>query len=110
MYLFDNLSNTANRITISSGKLKANENNYTFSLNMLTPGKNVRDNRRSLLNMKPNSEYILTEVIGSVKEPNGQCVELFINNEYKGEYLLTFRDTSKMHQDILDESPNVPNV
>ena len=90
MYLFDNLSNIPNKITISSGKLKLIEDNYIFSLHMLTPGKNKRDNKLSILNMKPNSEYILT-AINDVSE-NGinrkHIVELFLNNEYKGVYSL----------------------
>ena len=34
IYLFDNLSNIPNKITISSGKVKMNEDNYIFSLHM----------------------------------------------------------------------------
>lgn len=102
IYLFNNLSNTTNKITISNGKLKINEDNYTFSLNKTSPGKNIRDNKISILNMKPNSEYILTavthneetsaeEINESInREPNNQRVELFINNEYKGIYSLGY--------------------
>ena len=83
MYLFDNLSNIPNKITISRGKIKMNEDNYIFSLNMLTPGKNKRENKLSILNMKPHSEYVLTKVNNTFRN-----VELFINNEYKGVYSL----------------------
>ena len=62
MYLFDNLSNIPNKITISGGKIKMEEDNYVFSLHMLTPGKNKRDNKLSILNMKPNSEFILKPI------------------------------------------------
>ena len=90
MYLFDNLSNIPNKITMSSGKIKMNEGNYIFSLHMLTPGKNKRDNKISILNMKPNSEYILTPINNEQEnEANkNQRVELFLNNEYKGVYSL----------------------
>ena len=86
MYLFDNLSNIPNKITISRGKIKTEDDNYIFSLHMLTPGKNKRDNKLSILNMKPNSEFILTK-----NEPENKAhrVELFFNNEYKGMYYLT---------------------
>ena len=98
MVLFNNLANTPNKITVSNGKLKIDENNYTFSLNMTTPGKNIRDNKISILNMKPNSEYLLTginnvEEIASKetgKEPRNHRVELFTNNEYKGIYSLGY--------------------
>lgn len=95
MYLFDNLTNIPNKITISSGKIKINGNNYVFSLHILTPGKNKRDNRVSILNMKPNSEYTLTKVENLQLNENkhnidnlNHRVELFINNEYKGVYEL----------------------
>lgn len=99
IYLFDNLSNIPNKITISSGKIKMNEDNYIFSLHMLTPGKNKRDNKVSILNMRPNSEYILTKISNTSDnlqeqedsiniESKKHRVELFLNNEYKGVYSL----------------------
>lgn len=97
IYLFDNLTNMPNKITISSGKVKMNENNYVFSLHTLTPGKNKRDNRISILNMKPNSEYILTKLDNLQNNENkhnldnkNHRVELFVNNEYKGVYNLYY--------------------
>ena len=90
MYLFDNLTNIPNKITISRGKVKMNEDNYVFSLQMLTPGKNKRDNKLSILNMKPSSEYTLSpirnEQENEIKRKNK--VVLFLNNEYKGVYFL----------------------
>ncbi len=87
VYLFNNLSNTANRILISDGKFRINEDNYALSLHMLTPGKNKRENKKSIFNMPPHSEYILTEAVG---DTGGlQLIELFINNEYKGQFLIT---------------------
>ena len=95
MYLFDNLTNNLNKITISRGVVKMNENDYMFSLHMLTPGKNKRDIPISLLNMKPSSDYILTKVdnIESNEEVQDidqkkHIVEVFMNNEYKGIYYL----------------------
>ena len=90
IYIFNNLSNTPNRITISRGKLRINEENYAFSLNMLTPGKNVRENKISILKMKPESEYALTKVQEDDKDSKKQIVELFINKEYKGLYSLGY--------------------
>ena len=103
IYVFNNLANTPNKITISIGELEIQEDNYIFSLNMLTPGKNIRDNKISILNMKPNSEYILTtitnneetteETIEKSKDAKNHRVELFINNEYKGVYSLGYVQT-----------------
>ena len=97
MYLFDNVSNIPNKITVSRGKIKINGDNYIFSLHMLTPGKNKRDNKLSILNMNPNSEYILTKAEDSqLKEDNTNIenkkhnVELFLNNEYKGVYSIRY--------------------
>lgn len=101
IYLFDNLSNIPNKITVSSGKIKLNEGEFIFSLHMLTPGKNKRDNKISILNMKPNSEFILTEVTktsDNIQEQTSDInmenkknrVELFLNNEYKGIYNLEY--------------------
>lgn len=94
MYLFNNLSNTPNKITISSGKLKIKDNKYTFSLNMTTPGDNIRENKISIFNMNPHSKYILKEIndeeedTETGKDDNKHRVELFINNEHIGIYSL----------------------
>ncbi len=99
MYLFDNVSNIPNRVTISGGKFRINDDGYMFSLHMLTPGKNKRDNILSILNMKPNSEYALIKVdtasenmevqdVATSFENEKNKVELFINSEYKGVYYL----------------------
>lgn len=85
MYLFNNLTNMPNKITISGGKFKINDNSYTFSLHMITPGKNKRDYAISILNMKPKSEYTLAEVNAEADNVNHK-VMLFLNNEYKGVY------------------------
>ncbi|MBR3255763.1 MAG: hypothetical protein IKF97_06120 [Clostridia bacterium] len=88
MYLFDNLSNAPSKVTISDGKIRIgeNQNNYKIILNMISPGKNIRENKRPLLNMKPSSEYILTPANDVTQHKN--LVELFINNEYKGKYTI----------------------
>ena len=87
MYLLDNLSNIPNKVTISKGKIKKDRENYIFSLHMLTPGKNKRDNKISILNMRPNSEFILTPINNELENKINK-VELFLNNEYKGLYYL----------------------
>ena len=94
MYLFDNLSNIPNKITISKGKIKMDEDNYIFSLHMFTPGKNKRDNKISILNMKPNSEYILTPITNFLSNEGNKTnrVELFLNNEYQGIYYLKYNN------------------
>lgn len=102
IYVFNNLSNTPNKVTVSNGKLKINEEGYTFALNMTTPGKNIRDNRISILNMKPNSQYTLTEVKNSDAEstqvaeagspPKSHRVALFINSEHRGVYSLGYAE------------------
>ena len=67
-----------------------NEDKIIFTLHMLTPGKNKRDNKLSILNMKPNSEYILTQIKNEQEDEldKNHRVELFLNNEYKGIYSL----------------------
>ncbi len=93
MYLFDNLSNIPNKVITSSGKIRMNEKDFLFSLHVLTPGKNKRENKLSILNMKPNSEFELTKINNDNLPKQGDntknnIVVLFLNNEYKGVYLL----------------------
>lgn len=102
IYLFDNLTNIPNKIIISSGKIKTNGENYVFSLHMLTPGKNKRDNKLSILNMKPSSEYILTPKNNELKNEMDKyySVEVFFNNEYKGIYSLGYNEKVKKDEVI----------
>ena len=90
IYLFDNLTDNPNKITVSMGKLKINKDSYDVSLKMLTPGKNERENKRTILGLKPNSRFTLIpaneEFEESTSEPREALVELFINSEYKGIY------------------------
>ena len=99
LYIFNNLEHTPNRITISDGKIKIGSDYYEFSLNMISVGKNKRENRISILNMDPNSEYVLTKITtdtnrkgidssNNKQPPKKQIVELFINNEYQCVYSL----------------------
>ena len=108
IYLFNNLSNATNRITRSSGKLRITGESISFSLNKRSPGKNVRDNKISILNMKPNSEYVLNVAgFGEDEELKGQRVELFINGEYRGVWNLgTSVKSSK--NGTFDGRPQVP--
>lgn len=100
-YLFNNLNNTTNRVTISDGKFRTDENGYTFSLKMKSPGKSTRENRVSILSMKPHSEYTLTFIENDSGEinmemlnenfdkiPRDNRVLVFINDEFKGIYTL----------------------
>ena len=86
LYLFDNLSDIPKKITKSEGRIRENKDGYEISLDMLTPGKNRRDNRISLLNMKPSNEY---KLVKANDMDRNRRVELFINNEYKGVYSLS---------------------
>lgn len=95
IYVFNNLIHTPQRITVSNGKVKLDGENYIFKLNMTTPGNNIRDNKISILNMKPNSEYTLIKTgedgqngSNNNNEHKNNKVLLFINNENKGIYLL----------------------
>ena len=91
LYLIDNLTDSPNKVVISNGKIKKDGDKYIFSLNMTTPGKNIRENRKSILNMKPNSEYVLNKIEdGQEKNPRQHQVMLFINGEYKGVYYISF--------------------
>ena len=104
IYIFNNLSNNYNRVTKSAGRLKISNNNeneekeYIFSLVTFSPGKNQRDNKISLFNMKPRSKYKLTIINNNSEESEVEInkenessnkVELFINNKYEGLYLLS---------------------
>lgn len=92
MYLFNNLSNTPNRITKSRCKLDIMEDGeYKLSLTMFSPGKNKRKNNLSLFNMKPEDEYMLypiDNVENMEKIIDNYNVELFINNKYIGLYTI----------------------
>ena len=105
MYLLDNLSDIPNKVIISDGKFKINEDNYIFSLHMLTPGKNKRNHKISILNMKPHSEYIL-KPINDVVENENHRVELFLNNEYKGVYSLGYIEEKIPNDNVKPKDKN----
>ena len=90
IYLFDNMAHIPNKITISGGRVKASDSDIFFSLHILTPGKNRRESPKSILNMRPSKEYVLTPINGEVEEEvgMGRQVELFLNNKYKGRYII----------------------
>ena len=94
IYLFDNMAHIPNKITISEGRIKSSDNKIIFSLHILTPGKNRRESPKSILNMKPSKEYILTPMNGEVEEEarRARQVELFLNNEYKGRYEIGYSE------------------
>ena len=97
MWLFNNQSNSTNRVTISEGKMKKNKDSdsYNISLEYLTLGNNIRENEISILNMEPSSKYLLNtleneasdEEIGE-NNANPNVVNLFVNNRYKGVYTI----------------------
>ena len=94
IYLFDNMAYIPNKITISEGRIKSSDNKIIFSLHILTPGKNRRESPKSILNMKPSKEYVLTPINVEVEEEARMArqVELFLNNEYKGRYEIGYSE------------------
>ena len=92
MYLFDNLQSSSNRIIKSDGRLNIeNDDNYKMHLEVLSPGRNIRDNIISIMGMEPSSRYELTKVESlednkDKKYENNHLLELFIDNQYKGIY------------------------
>ena len=93
IYMFDNQSNQPNRTMITPAKLDLRSANngleYKISLQMLTPGKNKRENNQSIFNQKPEDDYILSKAnTNSSFEAGNNYIELFINGEYKGLYVM----------------------
>ncbi len=92
IYLFDNMAHIPNKITISGGRIRASDDSIIFSLHILTPGKNRRESPKSILNMRPSKEYVLTPMNSGAEEEASQehQVELFLNSEYKGIYVIGY--------------------
>lgn len=91
MYFFDNLQNSSNRIIKSDGILNIENDNYKMHLEVLSPGRNIRDNVISIMGMETSSRYDLIKVesVGeddNVKYEDNHLIELFIDNKYKGIY------------------------
>jgi len=92
IYLFDNLTDSNNRITRSDGRMNVERNdNYMLHLELLSPGKNVRDNVISIMGMEPTSRYILTKIntledSNNTRYEDNHIIELFIDNKYMGLY------------------------
>lgn len=92
MYFFDNLENSSNRIIKSDGILNIeNDSNYKMHLEVLSPGRNIRDNVISIMGMEPSSRYDLSKVKSleedeTMKYEDNNLIELFIDNKYKGIY------------------------
>ena len=92
IYLFDNLEDSNNRITRSDGRMNVERNdNYMLHLELLSPGKNVRDNVISIMGMEASSRYILTKInaledSNNTRYEDNHIIELFIDNTYMGLY------------------------
>ena len=91
IYLFDNLQYSNNRIILSDGRLKVDKNNnYKMYLELLSPGRNIRENKISIMGMEISSKYILSLIKlnsdSNIKYEDNHILELFINNEYIGLY------------------------
>ena len=92
IYFFNNLQNSSNRIIRSDGLLNVeNNDNYKMHLEVLSPGRNIRDNVISIMDMEPSSRYTLTRVDvleenQNINTKNTRLLELFIDNQYRGIY------------------------
>ena len=91
IYIFDNLAKSTNRIIKSEGEFSIKEkksgDEYSFSMSVVSPGNNKRENMISLFNMEPHKEYLLKH---SSEDKMGLGIEVFINNKYQGLYELDF--------------------
>ena len=85
IFLFDNLTNKTNRVIMSDAKIDKDGDIYKISLEVETQGKNVSENKVSLFNMFPQSNYILEPAKRTTK---GNILEMFVNNSYIGLYKL----------------------
>jgi len=87
--LFDNHEDSIRRLVESDGKITIikDKSEYHFSLTMNSLGRNKRDNELSFFGMKRSNKYILLRVKDE-NDDDFNCVELFINNKYKGLYVL----------------------
>ena len=94
--LFDNHEDSIRRLVESDGKIMIIKDNveYHFSLTMNSLGRNKRVNEISLFGMSPSNKYILLRVKNE-KDDDFNCVQLFINNKYKGLYVLEHRERRK---------------
>ena len=91
IYLFDNLSDLPNKVVKSRGKFRSDDGFYELTLNMMTPGRNIRENRVTILGMRPESGYMLTktddELVDDLdRNREEHRVALFVNGEFKGIY------------------------
>ena len=94
--LFDNHEDSIRRLVESDGKIMIikDKAEYYFSLTMNSLGRNKRDNEISFFGMNPSNKYILLRVKNE-NDDDFNCVELFINNKYKGLYVLERRERRK---------------
>ena len=84
--IFDNNNNSPKRVIKSLGNLIfINDNEYKFSLLVESAGRNKRDNNMSIFGMDKHNEYVLRK---DNRNNNKNYIEVFINNEYKGKYIL----------------------
>lgn len=92
---FDNHIDSLRRVVKSDGKFieLEKDNKYSFSLIMESLGNNRRDNDISIFGMQKKNEYVLNKV--NTKYDDKNCIELFINNEYKGIYSLNHIERRK---------------
>lgn len=96
IYIFDNHVEATNRVFRSDGKLKIIEENkeYGFSLKKESLGHNERENYMSIFGMEKQNEYLVK--VASITNNKDKYVQLFINNKYKGIYMLGHNDERRI--------------
>lgn len=96
--IFDNHTNSTQRLLKSKGKFRVIEENniYSFSLFMESLGNNKRDNHISIFGMEKRDEYILKKAKDVTNDD--KYVRLFINNEYFGLYSLSFKNKNNIYE------------
>lgn len=86
--IFDNHKGNVQRMVKSNGRLLTDKGDeeFIFNLTKESVGRNKRKNTISILGMNKNNEFRLTKI--SETEEDKKYVQVFINNEHKGLYLI----------------------
>ena len=108
-YIFDNLGQKTNRVTITEGKFRQiDDNTFTLSFMMMSLGNNQRENKISIFNMGPNSNYLLEKEVSNSQIDKALKVLLFTNDNYQGIYTLSINKKNKEKLDVIEPKENKP--
>jgi hypothetical protein len=108
-YIFDNLGQKTNRVTITEGKFRQiDDNTFTLSFMMMSLGNNQRENKISIFNMGPNSNYILEKEESNSQNDKALKVLLFTNDNYQGIFNLSINKKNKEKLDVIEPKENKP--